>query len=147
MKSSLLSAWGWDGNPASHRLAVKCRFPRLPETGSTVDGKVPASVIFLLTAPLASIHIHPLSLGVIPPACCGLLRIPRQGFIILRCTPCLDFKNREREAAAEAEAAVRSSAARGIEEENRHKTFCKCYGGKNGGANSFVFLCKSNWDH
>lgn len=115
------------------RLAVKCRFPRLPESGSTVDGKVPSSVIFLLTAPLTGTHIHPLALSVIPPACCGLLRTPPGVYYTaLHSLPGFQ-KQGER----------RSTSSRGscpqLEEENMHKTFCKCYGGKNRGANSFVY--------
>lgn len=98
-------------------------------------GKFLGCVIFLLTAPLTGTH---------PSTCtqCDSTCVlwppthPLWGYIILRCTLCPDFKNRERAASA---AAVRSSAARGIEEENRHKTFCKCYGGKKQGGKQFCF--------
>lgn len=97
--------------------------------------KFASSVIFLLTAPLTGTHIHPLALSVIPPACCGLLRTPARGILYCAALPAWILKNRgRREEAAAAKAAVRST-----EEENRHKTFCKRYGGKNRGANSFVF--------
>lgn len=129
------------------RLAVKCRFPRLPESGSTVDGKVPGSVIFLLTAPLTSTHIHPLALSVIPPACCGLLRTPSEGLLYCAALPAWISKTgREKKQQQQRQlSAARQHAAQ--RRKTGTKRFASVMEEKTGGQIVLFFLCKSNWDH